>query len=143
MSFDFTIKNGDLVIGQDGDISLITNSQKLIQDILKGLSTPLGSNQFFQNYGTLLGDLGISGINDELYVETSISSQIQSFLELLQSLQNQQILNNQKVSPNELIAAVKELHVHRNTVDPTYLSVILVVLTKAFKDAQVSFDLST
>lgn len=143
MSFDFKIKNGDISIGQDGDVGLVTNSEKLIQDILKGFSTPLGSNQFYQSYGTILGDLSVSGINDNLFIQTSISQQIESFLELLQTLQAAQISSGQKVSPNELLASVKQLQVNRNTIDPTYLSVILVVLTKAFKEAYIGFDLAS
>lgn len=143
MSFDLKVQNGDITIGNDADLGIVTNSDKLIQDILKGLSTPLNSNQFFESYGTLLGDLVVSGINDDKFTETTISSQIQSFLELLQSLQNSQQASGQSVSPSELIASIKKLQVHRNIVDPTYMAVLLTVLTKAFKEANVSFDLAT
>ena len=143
MSFDLAIKNGDLFLGQDSDVSIVVNSNKLIQDILKGISTPIGSNQFFQNYGTVLGDLSISGISDQTFIETSISMQIENLIDLIKTLQNQQITNGQKVSPTELVDSIQNLKVNRNTVDPTYLSVILVVLTKAFKDAIVTFGLNT
>lgn len=143
MSFDLAIKNGDLVLGQDADVSIVINSNKLIQDILKGISTPLGSNQFFKNYGTMLGDLSISGITDQTLMETSLSLQIESLIDLIKTLQNQQIASGQKVSPTELIDSINNLKINRNTVDPTYLSVILVVLTKAFKDAIVTFQLAT
>jgi phage baseplate assembly protein W len=140
MSFDLKINNGDLVIGSDGDLDQIQDASKLIQDILKILQTPLGSNVFFAWYGSLLTDVMIGQVLDKSVTTTVIQQQIKTNLETLQRLQRHQLSNGQHLTPGELLAAIREISVHRNTSDPTMYQIVVKVITKAFRTETASLD---
>ena len=53
MSYDIKIKNGDFSI-ENGDLKKVTDSEKLIQDILKICLTAVGSNPLNPWYGSFL-----------------------------------------------------------------------------------------
>lgn len=142
MSFDLRINNGDIAIGSDGDISKIEDIEKLVQDILKMLMTPLGSNVFFPWYGSTLTNSQIGQVFDEVFRKTAIEQQIRSNLETLQRMQKQQMADGQKVTPGELLAAIQSVQVNRNVVDPTYFTVAVNVLTKGFRSATAVLDVS-
>ena len=133
MSFDLKISNGDLVIGSNGDFEIVENADKLIQDILKILMCPLGSNVFFPWYGSSLSGTSVGQIFDEQLKQDIIAQQINSNLETLQKLQQQQMSDGQRVTPNELLAAIQSVSVERNTVDPTFFSIDVNVITKGFQ----------
>jgi phage baseplate assembly protein W len=132
MSFDLKIRNGDLVIGPDADLDIVEDNEKLIQDILKMLMTPLGSNLFFPWYGSLLAGSMVGQVLDDSFRKSIVETQINNSLETLQNLQKQQSADGQRVSPGELLAAIKSIDVDRNIVDPTYYTINVKVLTKAF-----------
>ena len=122
MSFDLRIKEGDLAIGSDGDLEILSGVEKLVQDVLKILQTPLGGNPFFPWYGSLVSTALVGSVMDFRFTETAAQQQIRSNLETLQRLQRQQLSNGQKVTADEQLAAVQSVVVKRNTVDPTYFS---------------------
>ena len=103
MSYDLRVINGDLSIGSDGDLVKVTDSDKLVQDILKILTTPLNTNKFLPTYGspitkTLIG----TSVYDFSFIEQMASNQINSSLNLLKQLQQIQMNGGQSVSPLEL-----------------------------------------
>lgn len=141
MSFDFKILNGDLVIGTNGDLSQVQNTEKLVQDVLKMLMTEIGSNQFFAWIGSPLSSTMIGSGYDEEFISSMAENQIRSSLETLQNLQREQG-NKQIVTPGELLAAIKSVNIVRNEVDPTFFSVLLSILTKNLTTVNTSFNVS-
>lgn len=142
MSFDFKVVNGDLVIGSNGDFETVTGTEKLIQDILKMLLTPVGSNIFFPWYGSLLSSAMIGSPMDDQFIETAATLQINNSLQTLQSLQRDQLTSLQHVSASELLAAIKEVMVQRSIVDPTYYAISVKVLTKDLKTTTATFEVT-
>lgn len=142
MSFDIRIRNGDLSIGQDGDFEKIQDTDKLVQDILKILMCPVGSNVFFPWYGSNLAGTMVGDVFDEVFRKTVIEQQIRSNLETLQRLQRDQASQGQRLSPGELLAAIQEVLVNRNVVDPTFFSISVKVLTKGLRSATAVLDVS-
>ena len=140
MSFDFRIRNGDLAIGQDGDLEKIENTDKLIQDILKIVITPMGSNQFYPWYGSRVSKSLIGNVIDYEFLSTVASSQLQNALENLQRLQQEQA-RQQRVTPFEQLAAIKHVGIERNQVDPRFFLVIINAVTRALTEANTSLTI--
>jgi len=141
MSFELKLTNGDLTIGTNGDLETVTNTDKLIQDILKMLLTPVGTNVFFPWYGSLLTSAMVGSPMEDEFIVTAATMQITNALQTLQALQRDQ-MSSQRVTASELLAAIKEVNVERNSIDPTYYSIAVRVLTKDLKTAVATFDIS-
>lgn len=141
MSFDLKIKSGDLQLASNGDLQKTENTEKLIQDILKILSIPLGGNPSFPWYGSSISTSLIGNAFNFQFTSSLASSQVRDALEILQKLQNVQT-GRQAVTPNELLAAIQEVRVERNQKDPRYFTVIIKVLTKALTSVTTSFDIT-
>lgn len=120
MSYDFKISNGDFAIGSNGDFKRAENTEKLIQDILKICITPLGGNIFFPWYGSPVNATLVGNPMDMEFLSTVASGQLQNSLQALQTMQQEQA-KRQKVTPFEQIAAVKQVQIERNQVDPRFL----------------------
>lgn len=132
MSFDFKIKNGDFSIASNGDVSTVSDVDKLIQDILKILMTEYGTNKFHLWYGSLLSANMIGQSFDTTFVSSFIENQIISSLNILQKLQKEQYGKGQKVTPNELLGAIRNVSVLRDLSDPTKFNIGVNVVTKGF-----------
>jgi phage baseplate assembly protein W len=142
MSFDLKILNGDLVIGPDADLDVVTGEDKLKQDILKILLTQVGSNVFFPWYGSYISSNLIGENLPVSFIENMAQSQIQNSLDNLIRMQKEQMKSGQNVSASELLAAVKYISVNRNDIDPTMFSISVDVVNRAFKTVSSSFDFS-
>jgi len=142
MSFDLKILNGDLVIGPNADLDIVTGEDKLKQDILKILLTPAGSNVFFPWYGSYISSNLIGENLPVSFIENMAQSQIQNSLDNLIRMQKEQMKSGQNVSASELLAAVKYISVNRNDIDPTMFSISVDVVNRAFKTVSSSFDFS-
>lgn len=140
MSFDLKIANGDLVIGSDGDIVQVSDSDKLVQDILKVLITPIGTNKFFPTYGSPISKTLIGNTYDFSFIGSVATNQINSSLNLLKQLQQIQINSGQKVTPKELISAIQDVNVERNQVDPRFFRVYVRVIDRSFTTQVAAFD---
>jgi len=138
MSYDFRILNGDLVIGADGDIGKVEDTEKLIQEILKMAHTPLGSNLFYPWYGSPISKSLVGNALDMEFLSTVASSQLQTSLENLQRLQQRQSLE-QRVTPFEQLMAIKNISITRNQVDPRFFLVVIDVITKALSVVTTQF----
>ena len=140
MSFDLRILAGDLEIGADGDLGKVEDTEKLIQEILKVAHTPLGSNLFYPWYGSPISQSLIGNALDMEFVSSVASSQLQSSLENLQRLQQKQALE-QRVTPFEQLAAVKNVTITRNQADPRFFLVVIDVVTRALSTVTTQFAL--
>jgi hypothetical protein len=142
MSFDLKLFGGDLVI-RNGDFETVEDSNKLVQDILKLVSTQLGSNPFFPAYGSPISQAMIGSVFEREFAEDIATQQLRASLERLQDLQNDQIRQNQIVTPSEQIAAIEDVRVSQAQNDPRYYIVNLTVISKAFQRVPVQFAVAS
>lgn len=140
MSFDLKIRQGDIAIGSNGDLEKVENTDKLIQDVLKILMTALGSNPFHSWYGSLISSTLVGNAFEDEFLIRIADNQIHSALETIQNLQRAQMASSQKVTPSELLAAVRNVSVVRNPVDPRFFQIFLKILTKGLTTENVSFN---
>lgn len=142
MSFDLKIINGDLVIN-NGALRTVTDSEKLVQDILKICLTNVGSNPLYPGYGSFLSR---TIIGNAMYTSSIIQiakSQLNTCLTNLQSLQQTQVQSRQRVTADEQLAAITDIYVIRSTQDPRLFNVNIKGLTKGFKPISTAFTVST
>jgi len=90
MSFDLLLVDGDLKI-KGGDFQIVENSDKLVQDVLKLVSTQLGTNPFFPAYGSPMSQALIGTGYEEEFVQNVASQQLRSSIERLQTAQLDQL----------------------------------------------------
>lgn len=141
MSFDLKLFGGDLVI-KNGDFSVVENQDKLVQDILKLVSTQLGSNPFFPAYGSPVSQVLI-GTSDLDFAQDVATNQLKASIERLKDLQQDQIRNNQIVTPQEQISVIKDVSINQAQDDPRYYFVNLIVINKSFQSVPVAFAVVT
>ncbi len=130
MSFDLSLSKGDLTVAGDGDLNKVRNTPKVIQDVLKVLHTPVGSNPYFPRLGNFLTTLNIGENLNSQFVESRVESSVTQSIEILQSLQRQQELI-QTVTAEEKIANLSRLEATRNDQDPRQYDIDIAVLTGA------------
>lgn len=124
MSFDLLLVNGDIKVGQNQDIALVTDYKKLIQDIIKIITTPQGTNKFQPQLGSLINERLIGKILTPQNTLTTLQSSVQEALMLLQKLQKQQA-QVQAISPAETLIAINDVNIARDSVEPRQLNVVL------------------
>jgi hypothetical protein len=141
MSFDLKIKDGNIVIGSNGDVEKVENTEKLIQDILKIAITPMNSNKFHPAYGSLVSKTLIGNILPAGFLVDSATSQLQNCITTLQKQQQEQ-MKFQAVSGAEQIAAIKQIKIERNQTDPRYFQVLISVLSRDFSITTTGFNIT-
>lgn len=142
MSLDLKITNGDFVL-KNGALETLTGQSKLIQDILKICLTPAGANIFQPWYGSHINKTLIGSVLDVGITMDIAQNQLTNAIENLKQLQQLQASNSlQQITPDEHIAGITNINIERDKVDPRIFSVSVKVLSKAFKQATVSFPVS-
>lgn len=142
MSYDLKITNGDLVIS-NGQLKKVIDSEKLIQDILKMCLTTAGSNPIHPWYGSFISRTIIGNPNYTSILVQIAKSQLTTALDNLKELQELQIKSFQKISADEQIAAISDISIIRNQIDPRYFNVVIKVMTKGLKPLSTAFTVST
>lgn len=142
MSFDLQIIGGDLVINQ-GQLSIVVDSQKLIQDILKICLTAVGSNPIHPSYGSYLSRSVVGNSMQTGAIVQIATSQINTCLTNLQQLQQLQVKDMQQVSADEQLAAILGISVIRSILDPRLFNIQIKCLTKGFQPVTTSFTVNT
>lgn len=133
MSFDLKIRNGDLQLGANNDLAKVENTEKLVQEIIKMISTPLGANPFFSWYGCPITRTLIGTAYTTRFISNIASNQLRTSLETLQKLQKTQLRSGQFITPQEQLAAIQNVLVDRNSVDPRFFLIDISVLDKTFR----------
>jgi phage baseplate assembly protein W len=141
MSFDLKITNGDLVI-QNGDLSTIKGTDKLIQDILKIALTTAGANVLQPWYGSLVSKTLIGSALRTDIISSYAKSQLQTAIETLKKLQNIQVSSGQKMTPDEQIAFIKDISIQRDSSDPRNFRVSIQVLNRVFGKVAAYFSVT-
>ncbi len=142
MSFDLRLEGQDLKLGSNRDLAIVEGTEKLTQEILKIVSTDLGSNPFFPWYGCPLSQSLVGTAYTSNFISTIASTQLRTSLETLQKMQKVQLSDGQVVTPQEQIAAVQDVAVSRNAVDPRFFLITVTVLNKAFRTVQSTLQVS-
>lgn len=143
MSFDLALSKGDLSIGPDGDLRQFRNSSKLVQDVLKILHTPLGSNPFFPQIGNAITTQNTGEVVNRQFMETRATAAVVQALQMLQAMQKRQELT-QIVTPEEKVVGIAEVKVEQDPTDPRQYNIKISVITGAQSVVELpSFSLST
>ena len=138
MSFDLALINSDLNKKPDGTIRTVTRSDKLKQDIIKIILTPLSSVKYHLWYGSSINEGTIGEVLPDSMLFQDISSAIQQSLSRLQTLQRAQA-SGQRVELSEILASINDIQVQRNLDDPRQVNVIVVTMSKDFTAVEEMF----
>lgn len=142
MSFDLKLINGGISIGPNGDVAIVENGEKLVQDVLKICTTLLGANSRYPWYGSPISQSLIGRAFDKVFLQSVGSNQLKFSIANLQRLQAEQLKQDQMITAQEQIAAIQNVSVQQNNVDPRFFSVDLIVLSKAFRRIPISFSVA-
>jgi len=142
MSFDLKLTSGDLTI-KNGALQLVTDTDKLIQDVLKVCLTDVGANPIQPWYGSFLSRSIVGSALDPTITVNLAQSQIQNAIENLKSLQSAQVSSLQAVTPSELISTISQISVLRSNADLRLYDVLVSVISKGLKKVSPSFTIST
>ena len=140
MSFDLQISNGDLQINGQGDLATVEDTRKLIQDIIKIVSTQIGANPFFPWYGSPITRSLVGRVLEQRFVSAIATQQLRAALERIQTLQQDQLTKNQVITPFEQLAAIQNVTVEQNPIDARFYRIFLVVLSKALRPVPVNME---
>ena len=140
MSFDLKIVNNGLSLNPDGTLQTVVDNEKLRQDIVKAILTPLGSNRYFRWYGSMIAVRVIGESLDETQTVAEIETAVQNSLSNLISLQKAQS-RTQYVSAGEMIAAIQNVIVQRDPADPRQYQIFISVLTRKLTEVEEVFSL--
>jgi len=142
MSYDLKIIAGDLVINQ-GQLQIVVDSEKLIQDILKICLTAAGANPLHPWYGSFISRTLVGNANQTSMLVQIAKSQLTTALTNLQQLQNLQLQSFQRMSADEQITAILDISVLQSQINPTLFNVTVKVLSKGLKPISTSFMVNT
>lgn len=126
MSFDLRLQNGDIVLGADADFDIVVDHSKLAQDVIKMVTTSLGSNKFQPAIGSLINKRLVGQVLTAQNTVTILQSSVEEALVTLQKLQKQQA-QTQALSPAETIIQINSIDVKRDSVEPRQLNVVLTL----------------
>jgi hypothetical protein len=131
MSYDLELSNGDIKVQSDGNLSIIQNERKLIQDMLKMLFTSTGEHKAHPWYGTPLLPRVIGSSYDTEILNTEIQSAVEYGLNNIKTLQQLQQRDNQFLTPRELLASVVGVDTEFDPLDKRKLVIKIDVITKS------------
>lgn len=141
MSFDLKLENGDILLGSDGGPQRVFNDDKLRQDIIKIILTPLGSNQLFQWYGSPLTERAIGKVLDKRILDMEMSNSIIYALNNLMALQEEQEKTGQYVSPAEAIGQILNVEIEPSVYDSRQINISIAVASRRSNVISESFEL--
>lgn len=129
MALDVKWNNGIIVLDDNGDVETVTGSDKLVQDILRELTTANGDDIFDSTRGATLNSSLIGVGLDPTTLISEIQGSIIRSLMSLKERQEQQA-GRQYFSNAELIADIEEIRVIQDQTDPRQLNILISVLTR-------------
>lgn len=138
MSYDLKLENGDIKVGSNGDLALVQDSEKLRQDILKILITPLGGNKSHPWYGSSLTQTMIGNLFDPMYSLDVSTEQVRGAVQTYQMIQKTQS-QTQTLTAAETMVAIKDVYVNTNSVDQRILEVKVSILSSTLTAIDVKF----
>jgi hypothetical protein len=143
MSTDLLLKNGDLQIANNGDFDIVYDTQKLVQDILKALYTPVGNDPFNPSYGVTLTSQAIGRADDLSVLAIQMRSDIERVIKFIHNNQQTQLFAGQTLTKGEVVLGLADLQVERDTVDPRLINVSLIIKAQDYSNLQINFNVQT
>jgi phage baseplate assembly protein W len=140
MSFDLKIVNMDLQL-VDGKLKTVENTEKLIQDVLKIVLTPAGSNPLATWYGSYLSSNIIGSVLPEDISQATAKEQISNALAMLKEAQDNQTQMYMNTTAEEQIAGIKSISVVRDETDYRAYNVFISIIAKNLKYVNTSFKI--
>jgi hypothetical protein len=123
----------DVSYDANGDFYTLRNEPLLLQNLEKFTVTELQSNPFQLFVGTNLVKLLGQRISDTSYMSTKITQEINTALQALKSLQDQQRFTKRPVTSGELLDKVVSIKVNFDQADPSILRAFVVAQAKSGK----------
>lgn len=138
MSFDLALINSDLKKSPDGTIKTVSRVDKLKQDIIKIILTPISSVKYHPWYGSAINEGSIGEVLPDSMLFQNITSAVHESLSKLQKLQRAQA-SGQKVELSEIIGTISDIQIQRKYDDPRQVNVVVVVMSKDFTAVEEIF----
>jgi phage baseplate assembly protein W len=137
----------DFQYDSNGNLILVKNEEKLVQDIRKIVLTSLGSNPFHTWYGTSIPDLIGSKITNAGIVRSKIEGDIRTALNRYDDIQRKQIralgnLTNASVDARERFGQLLKLDVQQDFVEPTAYNITILFSNRSSELLTVNTTLS-
>lgn len=138
MSFDIRLVDGDIVLGDTGDVDRVVDSDKLAQDVIKLLNTTIGSDPLNLNYGSPLTSSSIGTIVDSLSIITRTQAVISQGLEQLIATQDMQ-RSIQSLSDAETIVDFDTPVVEQDPIEPRQFNIVVNAISKDLTPITLAF----
>lgn len=137
MSFDIKAFSGDVEFGPNGDLSRVVNSDKLAQDVLKLLNTPIGTNPMNPGYGS---PLTVNQIGTNVSTEGLIEQTKRIISESLEQLIVQQAYQSaiQTLTDAETIVDFETPIVVSDAQDPRQFNIVVNAISKALTPLSIA-----
>lgn len=127
----------DIKISSSGDVALIKDEALLLQQVEKFIITRLGSNTFHNWMGTTLQDLTGTKITDMDLIRSRVIDQVNSAVDKLRDVQNQQQAAGRVLTPGEIYGRTIGINVAK-TEDPSTIEVVLFFTARSGKQIEFS-----
>jgi phage baseplate assembly protein W len=142
MSFDLQVIKGDLVLA-NGQLQTVQDSEKLAQDILKICLTTAGSNPLHPWYGSFISRTLVGNPNQTSVLVQIGKSQLTTALNNYKQLQSIQKQSFQRMSAAEQLAAIVNIGITQNQINPTLFNVVIQVLSAGLTKLTTNFAVDT
>lgn len=147
---NFKLFNGDLILGRSNRLELVSDTNKLLQDLRCWLLEPFGTGFMTPNFGSFLefsGEKGFVGRPIGTETEMELKSELDRILSLYQASQQEKIKlarynNNLNIfSRKEILNRVKDISVKVNGSRPDAYNVTIVL--EVGNGQELTMELST
>lgn len=127
--------DNDIIKENDGDLALVSGTEKLKQDMIKAFMTDLGSNVTFPEYGSQLNELIGRKLNFPI-MKGLITDDI------IETLRTLQFVNKDNLNEDEQIDTLDILEITQSATDPRQIDVRLEVITVAGSRVKNTFSMT-
>lgn len=141
MSFDLKLNNGDLSIGKNSTLDRVFNDDKLRQDLVKVILTPIGTNKLFPWYGSPITQRSLGKVFDLKIINMETTNALIYSINNLMSLQKDQSKSGQYVSPSESIAQIINIAAEASAFDARQINITVSVASRKANVVEESFKL--
>lgn len=142
MSFDFKLTNGDFELSRAGVPAVVRDENKLRQDLLKIILTPIGANKRYPWYGSSINSSLVGRLLDPKLFDSEANSILEFAINNLIRLQKDQEKSGQFLTPAEAISQIVEIAVERSRFDGRQYNIFVTVSTRRSNVVTETFALT-
>jgi phage baseplate assembly protein W len=133
MSFDLSLNKGDLKVGTTGELATVQDTDKLVQDVLKVIHTPVGSNPFYPSLGSNITSFNIGMTLNKDFLESRVEASLLETIQTLQAIQRRQEAV-QIVTAAEKIVRINEVIAQVDSEEPRQFNISISVASGEITD---------